>query len=254
MRVLLGRRSRLWWSILVSMSLLGLSFAAAYAQSSALRLSAHRDFGYGLGNRIQGSFTLSVSGPTDIASVTYYIDEQELGRVDSAPFSLGFSTGNYPQGAHTLRAEARTAGGQTLRSDAMQVELLGGAQAWQEVQRILFPLLAVVFGLIGVQVAISLRAGKQGEYKNLRGDYGPAGGAICPRCAKPYARHFSSPNLVVGKLERCPWCGKWAVVPRAPAAVLAAAEAAEEAGAQPTVAPESDEDRLRRQIEGSRYR
>ena len=82
-----------------------------------------------------------------------------------------------------------------------------------------------------------------------------AGGAICPRCQRPFARGVLSPNLLVGKLERCPFCGKWSVLAARPLAELRAAEAAElasaEGGARPDAADE--EERLRREIEESRY-
>jgi hypothetical protein len=56
------------------------------------------------------------------------------------------------------------------------------------------------------------------------GKYSLAGGAVSPRCKMPYSRHALSPKLVVGKLERCPHCGKWAIVRRASKADLGAAE------------------------------
>ncbi len=83
--------------------------------------------------------------------------------------------------------------------------------------------------------------------------YGLAGGAICPRCGQAFARHPLSPNLITGKLSRCPHCGKWSVAPRATPAELAAAEAAQRAAKEPGTAVLSEEERLRRQIEASKY-
>lgn len=80
-----------------------------------------------------------------------------------------------------------------------------------------------------------------------------AGAAICPKCKRPFARSFLSPNLVVGKLCRCPHCGKWSVVPRATAAELAAAEAADRAASEPAAPALSEEERLRRKIDASKY-
>jgi ribosomal protein L32 len=87
------------------------------------------------------------------------------------------------------------------------------------------------------------------------GEYGMAGGAVCKACGLPFSRHTFSPNLLVGKLERCPHCGKTAIARRATPDQLAEAEArlqAEEGGGM-AQSDESPEERLRRQIEQSRY-
>jgi hypothetical protein len=70
------------------------------------------------------------------------------------------------------------------------------------------------------------------------GQYSLAGGAVCPRCELPYSRKTFSPNLLVGKLERCPHCGKIAVVGRASPSALEAAEARlSEQGSEAAPAP-----------------
>lgn len=83
--------------------------------------------------------------------------------------------------------------------------------------------------------------------------YGLAGGAICPRCKRAFARDALSPNLIVGKLCRCPHCGKWSVVPRATPAALAEAETANRAAPEPATPTLSEEERLRRKIDASKY-
>lgn len=84
-------------------------------------------------------------------------------------------------------------------------------------------------------------------------DYSAAGAAVCPGCGRAFARNFLSPNLVMGKLCRCPHCGKWSIVPRATPAELAAAEAANRAVSEPAAQALSEEEQLRRQIEASKY-
>ena len=68
-------------------------------------------------------------------------------------------------------------------------------------------------------------------------------------------RHALAPNLLVGKLERCPHCGKWAIVPRAAPADLVAAEARLRADNQEGVmqVEESEEEKLKRELEESRF-
>lgn len=80
-----------------------------------------------------------------------------------------------------------------------------------------------------------------------------AGGAICPRCESLYRRHFLSPNMLVGKLERRPHCGKWAVVRQATAAELAAGARWVADATRGTLELENEADRLQRLIEESRY-
>ncbi len=84
-------------------------------------------------------------------------------------------------------------------------------------------------------------------------EYGLAGGAICPRCKRAFARDALSPNLLVGKLCRCPHCGKWSILPRATPAALAEAEAANRAAPEPAAPTLTEEERLRRQIDASKY-
>ena len=64
--------------------------------------------------------------------------------------------------------------------------------------------------------------------------------------------------MVVGKLVRCPHCGKWAVLSAASPAELAAAEERERltlGGATAAAEPPqlSPEERLRRRVENSKY-
>jgi len=107
--------------------------------------------------------------------------------------------------------------------------------------------------VLGRRLLLLSGRGQAGTATDGEIDYGPAGAAICPRCGRPFARHILSPNLIAGKLSRCLHCGKWSIVPRATPAALAAAEAAQRAAAEPATAPLSEEERLRRRIEASRY-
>jgi uncharacterized Zn-finger protein len=84
--------------------------------------------------------------------------------------------------------------------------------------------------------------------------YGAAGGAICPKCGRPFALHLFGFNLGLSKFDRCPYCGKWSTVRAKPLPELRAAEAAELEAAN-AAAPSllSEEERLRRELERSRY-
>ena len=78
--------------------------------------------------------------------------------------------------------------------------------------------------------------------------YGLMGGAICPKCGRPFPRHWWGLNAGLGKFDRCDNCGRWSIVRAEPFDKLRAAEAAEIEHA--AVAPElSPEEKLRRQLE-----
>jgi len=85
--------------------------------------------------------------------------------------------------------------------------------------------------------------------------YGLSGGTICPNCGRPYSRHIWAPNVVIGKFDRCPHCGKWRVVQRLSTATLRAAEQAELEGSEPSLpeTPLSEEEKLRRLLDDSRF-
>ena len=101
-------------------------------------------------------------------------------------------------------------------------------------------------------------AGGSAGSSRTAGSYGPAGAAVCSKCGLPFSRGILSVNLFTGKLERCPHCGKWQIATVAGREALVAAEARQQGGAPDGAASvlEADlspEERLRRQIEDSKY-
>ena len=225
------------------------------AQGDELQLLLSKSMGFSLGNQIQGSFDIAVSGPADITSVTYMIDGKEMATVTQAPFRYSFSTDSYATGQHHFSATAMTASGQTLKSNVIDVEMVTLSGGLQATTRIIGPILGILLVVIVVMVALQMlpmrrnrRRFEQGGVRN----YGAAGGAICPKCGRPFARSIFGLNMLTGKLERCPYCGKWSVTRPASVEALRAAEQAEVEGAQPAVREMTEEERLRQQIEESR--
>ncbi|MBN1889321.1 MAG: hypothetical protein JW850_15105 [Thermoflexales bacterium] len=244
---------------------------ARQPQDTELRLSLSKRFGFALGGQIQGSFELSVRGPDELASVTYQINDPAgsagpsvLGEVETPPFALTFSTDKYPQGHYELSAVGQTAGGQQLESNVLRVEFVSAEAGWQTAGKIILPI-AVLIGVLMLASFIGPLLMDGGQKKRpvwAEGftpgeprDYGLLGGAVCPKCGRPFGRHCWGLNLsFTGKLDRCPHCGKWSLVRRASREELAAAEAAE-AGTGAVREPPSlsPEEKLRRQVEDSRY-
>jgi len=223
------------------------SVVAAQDDASAIRLRLRRDFGYGSGAQIQGRFSMIVDGAEDIERVTFYIDDQLIGEDVEAPFRLRFNTGDYDLGWHSLRSAGFTADGRELASNMLQRQFVSGSTSTYVVVAVVVLLLA--FRLISYLVT---RDKKQGAKKG----YGIYGGAVCPRCGRPFSRHLWAPNLIAGKLDRCPHCGKWHFATRATPQMLASAErVADELDAEAGVdTREPDEDELlRKRLDESRF-
>lgn len=243
------------WALFTLLAMVGLLAGIAGAQEEVLRLSLRRDWGLGLGSQIQGLFTLSVAGAENITSVRYELDGAEIGAVTQPPFNFQFNTDRYPPGKHSLSAVARTSDGRELKSDTITVQFISAESAGQVVQRVMIPILAVVV-LVTLLSAIGPLVLGRGQRRLEPGaprNYGWAGGAICPKCGRPFGLSLLGLNLATRKLARCPYCGKWSLVSRASREALAAAEAAEQKASRPATPEISPEEKLRRQIHESRY-
>ena len=226
-----------------------------------LQVGMRRDFGYASGTgKIQGTFTISAYGPTDLARVIFYLDGQAMGEVQQAPFSLRFSTDTYNKGEHTFSVLGYTSSGRKLDSNSITAVFVTAKEGWEAGLKILVPMLSLVFGVTLLMIVWTVfSSGLMGKkLKDLppgtERQYGMVGGAICPRCKRPFSRHVLSPNMVVGKLERCPYCGKVSVVAARSLAELRAAEAAElaVAGGTPVNGARPDE-QLRKELDDSRF-
>ena len=243
--------------LLISLALTPPAFAQADQEELSLRLS--RDFGYSSGaGKIQGAFSMITTSPRNLLRVMFYIDGESIGEVTQAPFRLRFSTGDYPLGVHTLYALGYTGDGRELRSNEIRAQFVAAEEGWQAGLKIAIPLLAIVFGamILSFVVPLVFNRGRASQLPlGAPRNYGIIGGAICPKCKRPFGMHFYGINLIAGKLERCPYCGKWSLVRRASPGQLAAAEAAElaQAEAQALAPPMSDEEHLKRELADSRF-
>jgi hypothetical protein len=222
-----------------------------------LRLSLGRDFGYGGFGQIQGLFTLTASGPADLQHVTFLIDGQTMGEASAPPFRLQFSTDSYSPGTHTLSAVGTTAAGQQLNSNEIRVEFLSRAAANSATTKILLPVLGLVAVILLAIAATALLWARRhrnfplGEPRN----YGMAGGAICPKCGRPFPLSLLGLNLGLSRLTPCPYCGKWVRVRRRPLEELRVAEAAELQGAagEAQVPEAGEEEAQQKALDDSRY-
>ena len=225
--------------------------AVALAQDEELSLRLTRDFGYGAGAQIQGKFSLRVDGPDNVVKVDFIIDGETVHTATEPPYRYQFNTNEYAPGMHTMTAIGYKADGTPVHGAEFVRQFLSDDQAKSSTMKLIVPVLVIVgiATLLGALGPVLIRRGK--EFKP--GSYGTAGGAVCPRCTFPYARSIMAPNLVVGKLSRCPHCGKWAVVTAASQAALAAAEVRLAADNQGEVKQDSETEKLRQRMDESRF-
>jgi hypothetical protein len=240
--------------IVLAVVLLALPGSGAWAQATqAITLRVGKDFGFQAGNRVQGTISMYVNDAgADIRQVTFLIDGQVVGVDVEAPFRHQWRTGDYALGMHTLAAIALRDDGVELAAPERSFEFVSADEGWRVGLQIGGPLLALVLviSILGTVGPVVLGRGKPFRL----GEYGPAGGAVCRRCGMPFSRHVLAPNLLLGKLERCPHCGRWAIVGAASPVELKAAEQRVHADSQRGALEVNDEqERLRREIDESRF-
>lgn len=234
--------------------LIGAMRSIAYAQENQVTLGFSKDFGYAAGGEMQGMFSFKAKGPENLVRVAFFIDGQKIGEDNEAPYSLQFSTDNFPLGEHTLSAIGYTSDGKELPSNQYHRTFVSAEAGWKAALGILGPVLGLVIAisLISIVGPMLMDRGKKTPLGSPR-NYGFSGGAICPKCGRPFALHMFKLNLLVGSLDRCPHCGKFSIVRHASMAELRAAEAAELEGSTPQVSEMSEEEKLRKELEGSKY-
>jgi hypothetical protein len=229
-----------------------------------ISLSVTKVFGYSTGfgkvpGAMQGTFNITARGPADLESVAFYLDGQLMGEVRGDPFRLQFTTDVYPPGVHTFTAVGRTRDGREIGSEAVGSTFVTPGQGSQQAMRLVFPLLGLAAVAVGLSAFLTSLAGR--KLKTLPAgaprNYGAMGGTICGACRRPFPFAFFSPNLMFGKLQRCPFCGKWQLSRRASGEQLRQAEQAEleaeQQGSGAGASSLSEDERLRREIEGTRY-
>jgi hypothetical protein len=234
-----------------------LTFAVtAFAQTEVLTLKLSRDYGYGgLNDDIQGLFSMKVSGLTDLVKVVFYIDSTAIGQETQPPYNFQFNTDSYGLGQHTLYAVGYSSNGQEYKSNSVICNFVSASVGNRAALRIVVPILLIIFGAIFLSFAVPLIIGR-GKLKSLpfgaERNYGTSGG-ICPKCHRPFALPLFSMNLGFSKLARCPYCGKWSIVRIQSISKLREAERAEMNWGKGEVLDETEEEKIRNEIEESKY-
>lgn len=199
------------------------SVATAQEEHPELQVALVRNFGYGGFGKIQGRFTVKIKDPPDeLEKARFYLDDELVYEVGNPPFEFIFHTGDFEEGEHTIIVIGVLERGVEHRSEPISKIFLSSEQAWGETQGLIVPILlfTAILTLIGTVTPLALS--RKRDF--VIGRYGPAGGAVCPRCELPFSRSVFSPNLLLGKLVRCPHCGKVSLLPRASSSQLQEAE------------------------------
>lgn len=255
---------RIAWILIMTVFLAVNAIPSVSAQEEdVLLLRLQRDFGYGGGVDIQGSFSLKVMGPDDLVRVVYFIDGEVMGEsTEASAFRFKFSTGDYPLGVHKFSATGYTADGSEYESNTITKNFVSPQKGTTSALKIVGVILVILLGVSGIAFLITWFAGgkRRGQDTLPLGaprSYGMLGGTICPKCSRPFSRHIWGFNIVVGKYDRCPHCGKWSVTRQAAPAELQAAEEAElsmiESDQISIQGQPSEEERLRKDIDDSRF-
>lgn len=248
-----------FYVFLVLLAILGFVTPARAQAVEELELSVSRDFGSsdGTGN-IQGTFSMQVTGPSNLVQVQFYMDNTMIAEDTEPPFQVQFVTDDYAPGKHTLHAIGHTSDGSELRTREKTFNYMTAKESWQRGLKIILPILGLVliWKLLSTVVPTLSRGRKKGDLLPPGGhNYGFIGGTICPRCAYPFALNLFSPNLLVGKLVRCPTCGKWFIGRRASIDDLLMAEEAawREAHRASHASEMKDEEKIRKELDDSKY-
>lgn len=243
------------YAILVTLLFSLIFISVVSAQGEELTLDLSRDFGSsGFNGEIQGTFSLKASGPATLERVKFYLDETFLGEDSKAPYGIQFITDNYLTGAHVFSAVGYTTDGKKLKSQTISAVFVSKNEGFADSLKIIVPILLVVFGakvIAARRVKNNVQGGKKlpvGDPRNYA-----FGGGICPNCKRPFEFQFFSINLIAGKFTPCPHCGKWSIVKRASINDLQAAQLAELANEKVQIPETSEDEKLRKELDNSRY-
>ena len=250
---------KILFAVMLVFTLLGAAVTPARAQNTDYGIRLVRNFGYGGGANIRGTFTISLTGDeTQVEKVSFLIDGSSIAVIDTPPFKFQFQTDDYGVGTHLLTAKYTLNDGTTALTSSLQYNFVSKDEESKQVTPIFFGIGGVtVIALLAVAlVQGTLLKGKRKSYEpGEPRNYGMLGGTVCPKCGRPFPRHLWGIKLVVGRLDRCDNCGKWSMTHRASAAELAAAEAAErgEVLADQQVSAGSEKPDQKNALDDSRY-
>jgi hypothetical protein len=219
------------WLMLLAVCLLAMVPLPVSAQSDEFGIRLRRDFGYGAGSNVRGTFTISLVGDeARVEAVEFLIDGEVMASIAHAPFRFQFHTDRYGFGPHHLAAKVYLQDGTVNNTQAVRLNFISPEDERSNSRAIflgiggVLVLGMVVYGLI--QWLVVRKTPKHVIQPGELHQYGLLGATICPKCGRPFPRHICGINLGVGKFDRCEHCGKWSMTTRATPEAVRAAETA----------------------------
>ncbi len=243
-------------ALTLTLTLCMLAVSTAFAQGETITLELPREFGSSLGTGdIQGLFSMRVTGPDNLVRPEFYIDDTMIGEDTGSLLGIQFGTDDYPLGVHDLYAIGYTSEGQELPSRALTGNFVSPGEDRGAASNIILPVAVIllVVTLAVIVPAIATRGKLEQLPLGAERDYGFRGGAICPKCHRPFSMHLWGLSLGLGRFDRCPYCGKWSIVSSQNLIKLREAEMAELTWAKAEAPHISKKDTLRKEIEDSKY-
>lgn len=185
-----------------------ISVTAQQDDQKTLTLKLNRDFGFGLGGFMQGTFSLRVTSPLEMRRVDFMLDDTIIESIISEPYETTIRTSDYALGNHQFQAVGYTDSGQTLLSNMIHKQFIPGSTTTLVV--------IVIVGLVLIgRFASNLISRSKSITKDGSIDFGFLGGTICPKCGKTFGIHWWSLRLGFRRFDRCSNCGKWSFIQRA---------------------------------------
>ena len=233
-------------------------FGFVNAQSEEITLKFSRDFGFSGAGKIQGLFSMKVTSSVQLSEVEFFIDNESLGKDALEPFSFQFNTDNYSPGDHSLYAIGYTITGNALKTREELAHFISAEDSKKATLNLIVPILGLSLIVVIVSAVVpGIMTKKRGSVApGTERNYGAAGGTICSRCSRPFLRHVFAPNMLFGKLERCPHCGKWGIFRAHPIDALRKAEKAELSSVTDQVLSNpssSGEEKLHDELDSTKY-
>ncbi len=202
--------------MIICMMFVPISVNAQDDEDNEMVLRLRRRFGYGLAGQMQGTFSIRVDAPEEVARVVFLLDGEQIGQDNQSPFNLQFNTGNYDTGVHSFSAIGYVEDGVEYNSNTLTRQFVARS-----------PVIVIVVIIVVLVITLRLASrfiANRGSTAKPNAGYGFMGGAVCPNCGRPFAIHWWSLNLVGNRIDRCPHCKKWNSISRANDDKLSAAE------------------------------
>lgn len=127
--------------LLVASVVSGMTMPVAGQES--LNMSLSRNFGMGFGSYIQGTFTLSGSGPEEVANLTVFFNGEQVHFADGNSLSWQFVTNDYSEGSTNITLWGIDDDGTTYHASATYYFIGGATQTF---------ITAGIFALVAVLI------------------------------------------------------------------------------------------------------